>query len=58
MDEERLLLFLIAESVLIVLGFAVASLVSPPDIYSQLIATTTILVVTLPLSYWWTYRRA
>lgn len=49
--------FVLFESGLIVLGFAIAAQVSPPDVYSQLLATGVILLVTLPLSYWLAYER-
>ena len=49
--------FVAYESLLIVLGFAVAAQVSPPDVFSQLLATLVILVVTLPLSYRLAYKR-
>jgi len=44
-------------SLLITVGFAIASLVSPPDVYSQVISTLLILLVVLPVSYWLVYRR-
>ena len=53
----RRLKFGVYESLLIVLGFAIAAQVLPPDLYSQVISTVIILVVTLPLSYWLAYRR-
>jgi len=46
-----------AESALIILGFAIAAQVSPPDPYSQIVGALVILLVTLPLSYWVAYRR-
>jgi hypothetical protein len=49
--------FIIYESLLIILGFAIAAQVAPPDIYSQIIGTLVILAVTLPLSYWLVYKR-
>lgn len=49
--------FVTYESALIILGFAIAAQVSPPDVYSQVLATLVILVITLPLSYWLAYRR-
>ena len=49
--------FIIYESLLIILGFAIAAQVAPPDIYSQIIGTLVVLAVTLPLSYWLVYKR-
>jgi len=49
--------FLVYESSLIILGFAVAAQVSPPDVFSQVVATLILLSVTLPLSYWMAYKR-
>jgi len=49
--------FVTYESLLIVLGFAIAAQVSPPDVYSQIIATLVILTITVPLSYWLVYKR-
>lgn len=49
--------FVLFESGLIVLGFAIAAQVSPPDVYSQLLSTGVILLVTIPLSYWLAYGR-
>lgn len=49
--------FVLLESLLIVLGFAVAAQVSPPDPFSQIVGTLVILLVTLPLSYWLVYER-
>ncbi|WP_425492389.1 DUF7534 family protein [Halobellus inordinatus] len=49
--------FVTYESALIILGFAIAAQVSPPDVYSQVLATLVVLVITLPLSYWLAYRR-
>ncbi len=48
--------FVIYESLLIILGFAIAAQVSPPDVYSQIIGTLVILLITLPLSYWLVYK--
>lgn len=45
------------QSLLIILGFAIAAHISPPDIRSQLIGTAVILTVTLPTTYWAVYRR-
>ena len=52
-DRSRFVLF---ESLLIILGFAIAAQVSPPDVYTQIIRTVVVLAVTLPLSYWFVYR--
>jgi len=49
--------FVAYESLLIILGFAVAAQVSPPDVYSQIVSTLVILAVTLPFSYWLAYKR-
>jgi Sec-independent protein secretion pathway component TatC len=49
--------FLRVVSVLLVVGFAIASLVSPPDVYSQLLSTLVLLLVVIPFSYWLVYRR-
>ena len=49
--------FGVVESLLIRLGFAIVAQVSPPDPFSQVVATVIILIVTLPLSYWLAYRR-
>jgi len=57
MALSRRLKFGVYESVLIILGFATAAQVLPPDLYSQVISTLLILAVTLPLSYWLAYRR-
>jgi Sec-independent protein secretion pathway component TatC len=48
---------LIYESLLIMLGFAVAAQVSPPDPFTQVLAALVIFVVTLPVSYWLAYKR-
>ena len=50
--------FVVYESLLIMLGFAVAAQVLPPDPYIQVISTLVILAVTLPLPYWVSYGRA
>ena len=55
--DEAPLLFLAAESVLISVGFMIAAFVSPPDPVSQVLGLLVILAVTLPVSYWWAYRR-
>lgn len=57
MNESPRLQFVLVQSLLIILGFAIAAQVSPPDVYSQLQGTLVILVVTLPVSYWIAYRR-
>jgi len=49
--------FLLYESALIILGFAIAAQVSPPDVSSQIISTLVILAVTIPLSYRLAYNR-
>jgi len=49
--------FVIYGSLLIILGFAIAAQVSPPDVYSQILGTFVILTITLPLSYWLVYKR-
>ncbi|WP_425604736.1 DUF7534 family protein [Halobellus ordinarius] len=57
MSVSRRSRFIIYESLLIILGFAIAAQVSPPDVYSQVIGTVVVLTVTLPLSYWLAYKR-
>ena len=57
MDMSRRSRFILYESLLIILGFAIAAQVSPPDVYSQIIGTVVILMITLPVSYWLVYRR-
>lgn len=57
MNLSRRFRFVIYESLLIILGFAIAAQVSPPDVYSQIIGTLVILTITLPLSYWLVYKR-
>ena len=57
MSVSRRSRFIIYESLLIILGFAIAAQVSPPDVYSQIIGTVVILTVTLPISYWLAYKR-
>jgi Sec-independent protein secretion pathway component TatC len=56
-DPSRRWRLVLYGSLLIVLGFAVAAQVSPPDVYSQVIGTVVVLAVTLPLSYWLAYAR-
>jgi len=57
MNLSRRSRFVIYESLLIILGFATAAQISPPDVYSQLLGTFVILTITLPLSYWLVYKR-
>ncbi|MBX0304262.1 DUF7534 family protein [Haloarcula salinisoli] len=57
MTGELTVEFLALESAFIMVGFAVAAQVAPPDPYSQVLGTLVILAVTLPLSYWLVYRR-
>jgi hypothetical protein len=57
MNLSRRSRFVIYESLLITLGFAIAAQISPPDVYSQLLGTFVILTITLPLSYWLVYKR-
>ena len=57
MDFSRRSRFVIYESLLIILGFAIAAQIAPPDIYSQLLGTLVILTISLPLSYWLVYKR-
>ena len=57
MSLSRRSQFIIYESLLIILGFAIAALLSPPDVYSQILGTFVVLTVTLPLSYWVVYKR-
>jgi Sec-independent protein secretion pathway component TatC len=57
MDFSRRSRFVIYESLVIILGFAIAAQISPPDVYSQLLGTFVILTITLPLSYWLVYKR-
>jgi len=57
MDFSRRSRFVIYESLLIVLGFAIAAQIAPTDIYSQLLGTLVILTISLPLSYWLVYKR-
>ena len=57
MSEKLLVEFLAAEAAFIMVGFAVAAQLAPPDPYTQLLVTLVILAVTLPLSYWLVYRR-
>ena len=57
MDLSRRSRFVIYESLLIILGFAIAAQIAPPDIYSQLLGTLVILTISLPLSYWLVYKR-
>ena len=49
--------FVAYESLLIVLAFAVAAQVSPPDPLSQFASALAVLAATLPLSYWLAYKR-
>lgn len=49
--------FVIYDSALIIVGFAIAAQVSAPDVYTQIVVTLVLLVVTPPLSYWLAYRR-
>ena len=58
MELSSRMQFGMSESLLIILGFAIAAQVSPPDPVSQVIGTLVILAVTLPLSYWLAYRRS
>ncbi len=58
MNLSRSSQFVAYESLLIILGFAIAAQVSPPDVYSQIVGTVAVLAVTLPLSYWLAYRRS
>jgi hypothetical protein len=58
MVGKPLVEFLAAEAAFIMVGFAVAAQLAPPDPYSQILGTLVILAVTLPLSYWLVYRRA
>ena len=46
---------MIAESLLIILGVAIAAQVSPPDSYSRLLGTG-VVAVALPVSYWIVYH--
>ncbi|MFB6252346.1 MAG: hypothetical protein ABEI27_11805 [Halobellus sp.] len=48
---------MIYDSALIIVGFAIAAQVSAPDVYTQIVVTLVLLVVTPPLSYWLAYRR-
>lgn len=57
MSLSRRFRFVIHESLLIILGFAIAAQVSSPDVYSQVLGTAVVLTVTLPLSYWLVYKR-
>ncbi|WP_442905031.1 DUF7534 family protein [Haloarcula sp. CGMCC 1.2071] len=57
MNLSRRLRFIIYEFLLIILGFAIAAQVSPPDPVTQILGTLVVLAVTLPLSYWLVYRR-
>jgi len=56
-NKSPLSRFVVVQSLLIILGFAIAAQVSPPDVYSQVVGTAIILLVTLPVSYWVAYRR-
>jgi len=49
--------FVIYESLLVILGFAIAAQLSPPDVYSQVLGAVVVLTITLPLSYWLVYKR-
>ncbi|MDS0259792.1 hypothetical protein NDI56_10355 [Haloarcula sp. S1CR25-12] len=44
-------------SVLIIVGFAIATQVSPPGVSVQLLAALRVLMVVLPFSYWLVYVR-
>ena len=57
MNFSRRSRFVIYESFLIILGFAIAAQLSPPDVYSQVVGTFVVLTITLPLSYWLVYKR-
>ena len=57
MNLSRRSRFVIYASLLIILGFAIAAQISPPDVYSQILGTFVILTITLPLSYWLVYKR-
>ena len=57
MNVSRRSRFVIYESFLIILGFAIAAQIAPPDVYSQVLGTFVILTITLPLSYWVVYKR-
>lgn len=57
MSVSRRSRFVVYESLLIILGFAIAAQVSPPDVYSQILGTGVVLTITLPLSYWLAYKR-
>lgn len=56
MSPSRRSQFVIYESLLIILGFAIAAQTSPPDVYSQILGAFVVLVVTVPLAYWVVYR--
>lgn len=49
--------FVVLQSLLIILGFAIAAQVLPPDPFTQVVSTLFILAVTLPTSYWVVYKR-
>jgi hypothetical protein len=57
MNLSPLIKFVVFESFLIILGFAIAAQVLPPDPFTQVISTLVILAITLPLSYWLAYKR-
>ena len=57
MNLSRRSRFVIYESFFIILGFAIAAQISPPDVYSQVLGTFVILTITLSLSYWLVYKR-
>ena len=48
--------FLSVLGVQILLGFAIAAQVAPPDVYSQILSTLAILSVAIPVAYWLVYR--
>jgi len=49
--------FLVVAAALVVTGFAIAAVLTPPDPYSQLRAAAVILLLVLPVSYWLAYSR-
>jgi len=57
MAGKPLIEFLAVEAAFIMVGFALAAQLLPPDLHAQILGTLVILAVTLPVSYWLVYRR-
>lgn len=56
MDQSRWTRFLVTNVLLVSVGFAVGTMLLPPDPLTQLPVTVAVVLLAIPISYWLVYE--